>query len=139
MKRNCGKKKVHGAYCPKYANLMVFEQDVGFRQVFNILVSTLQLLLQLSQPLLHVGQALVEKLRAVGVKQQPRLLLGGGLQFVPQLVEFGQLLCHNWLKLWLGLHQLLTLLYSQKHRRKKGDLKKSPSRREKYCMMFYTL
>lgn len=97
---------------------MLLEQDVGIRQVFNILISALQLLLQLTEPLLHVGQALVEKLGAVGVKQQPGLLLGGGLQFVPQLVELGETLLHNGLKLRFGLHELLTFLYPQKQERR---------------------
>lgn len=94
---------------------MLLEQDVGVRQVFNFLVSALQLLLQLAQPLLHVSQALVEQLGAVGVEQQPGFLLGGGLQFVPQLMELGQTLLHNGLKLRLGLHELLSLLCAQKH------------------------
>lgn len=98
---------------------MLFEQDVSVSQVFNILVSALQLLLQLAQPLLHVSQALVEELRAVGIKQQPSLLLGGGLQFVPQLVELGQTLLHYGLELRLGLHELLTLLKARKRQKKK--------------------
>lgn len=99
--------------CYSDTDLMLFEQDVGVSQIFDFLVSTLYLLLQLTQPLLHVCQALVEKLGAVSVKQQTRLLLGGGLQLVPQLVEFGQALSHNGLKLGFGLHELMTLLYPQ--------------------------
>lgn len=108
-------KGLYALRCHKDPDLMLLEQDVGLRQVPGVLVSALQLLLQPAEPLLHVGQALVEQLGAVGVEQQPRLLLGGGLQFVPQLVELGQALRHDGLKLRLGLHQLLALLHPQKH------------------------
>lgn len=98
---------------------MLLEQDVGVGQVFDVLVAALQLLLQPAEPLLHIGQALVEKLRAVGVEQQPGFLLGGGLQLVPELVEFGQTLRHDGLELRLGLHELVALLCPGKHRAKK--------------------
>lgn len=98
-------------------NLMLLEQDVGISQVFDVLISALQLLLQLAEPLLHIRQALVEKLRAVGIKQQSGFLLGGGLQLFPQLVEFGQTLLNDGLKLGLGFHERLTLLYSKKTQR----------------------
>lgn len=98
---------------------MLLEQDVGIGQVFDVLVSALQLLLQPAEPLLHISQALVKKLRAVGVEQQPGFLLGGGLQLVPELVEFGQTLRHDGLKLRLRLHELLTLLCPGRHREKK--------------------
>lgn len=93
---------------------MLLQQDVGVGQVFHVLVPTLQLLLNLTQPLLHVGEALVKELRAVGVKQQPGLLLRGGLQLLPQLVELGQTLHHDGLVLRLGFHERLTLLYSER-------------------------
>lgn len=99
---------------------MLLEQDVGISQVFDVLISVLQLLLQFAEPLLHVGQALVKELRAVGVKQQPGLVLRGGLQLVPQLVQLGQALLHDGLKLRLGLHETLTLLYSERHGVKKN-------------------
>lgn len=93
---------------------MLLQQDVSVGQVLHsVLVSALQLLLQLAKPLLHVGQALVEELRAVGVEQQPGLLLRGGLQPLPQLVQLGQALAHHRLELRLGLHQRLTLLRSR--------------------------
>lgn len=99
---------------------MLLEQDVGISQVFDVLVSSLQLLLQLAEPLPDVSQALVEKLRAVGVEQQPGFLLSCGLQLVPELVEFGQTLLHDGLKLRLGLHELLTLLQPRRHRQNKN-------------------
>lgn len=94
---------------------MLLEQDVGISQVLDVLVAALQLLLQPTKPLLHIRQALVKKLRAVGVEQKPGFLLGGGLQLVPQLVEFGQAVLHDGLKLRLGLHERLTLLRSKRH------------------------
>lgn len=94
------------------ADLVFLEQDVGLGQVLHLLIPALQLLLKLAEPLLQVRQALVVELRAVGVKEQPGLLLRGGLQLVPQLVELGQALCHDGFKLGLGLHERLALLCS---------------------------
>ncbi|TNN56515.1 hypothetical protein EYF80_033241 [Liparis tanakae] len=90
-------------------HLMLLQQDVGLRQVPDVLVAALQLLPQPPQPRLHVGQALVEQLRAVGVEQQPGFLLRGGLQLVPQRVEGGQALPHHGLQLGLGLHEVSLL------------------------------
>lgn len=80
---------------------MFLEKDVGVGQVFDIFAAitviatrALKLLLQLAQPLPDVRQALVKQLRAVGVEQQPGLLLRGGLQHLPQLAEGGQAFSH---------------------------------------------
>lgn len=109
-KPGCSWCRIDKKKSPKPTDLLLLQEDVGFGQILHVLISTLQLLLEVAEPLPHVTETLVKQLRAVGIEQQPSLLLCGGFQFVPQLVEFGQTVFDNGLELRFGLHQVGTLL-----------------------------
>lgn len=73
-------------------------------------VHILQLAFHVKELLVQLSEALHQLVGFAGLKELPRLGLGGALQLRPALPDLTQLLPHRGCQLWFLLHQLLALL-----------------------------
>lgn len=92
------------------AHRQPLEHQVGTGEVLGPLGGA-QLALRLPQPALQVAVALSAQLGAVGLEELPALLLGGGMQPIPQRPQLAQALSHHGAVLRLAARQLRPLLW----------------------------